>query len=140
MDDHDLITEYPVELLATDGRRLDAIFRLDEAKPTLALLYPGRHLEFSCVEDTFETFCTIREKLETEGLRPLCYGACLNVFPSAMSSDMGGDIKAYKLTLGQQGRIADLVDIFESAPDIEPVTVAEQAGFYDRWLESLGKR
>jgi hypothetical protein len=139
MVEDDFITEYPLSLVSADGRSLDGLLRLDEKHDTLTLDYAGGRLEV-VNGDYFEAFSCIREKLEAEGLRPFCYGASQNVYPSGMSRDMGGGLRAYKLTLGQPGRIADLVDIFSTGPDAMPVPVAEQREFYSRWLESLRNR
>ena len=113
------------------------MLRVDEASDALTLEYAGKRLAIAD-EDYFEALCRIREELESEGLRPLCHGASQNVYPSGMSRQMGGGWRAYKLTLGQVGRVADLVDIFTTNPDVVPVSVAEQREFYSRWLESLG--
>lgn len=80
--------------------------------------------------DYFEALCRIREEMEPLGLRPLCYGASRNVLPSGLARDMGGAIKAYKLTLGKHGKLSDIVGIFDTGDDVEPVTVAEQQAFY----------
>jgi len=87
--------------------------------------------------DYFEALCMIRRQLEPFGIRPACYGASLNVFPSGMARDMGGGLHAYRLTLGQAGRIEDLVSIFETGEDIQPATVEEQSAFHDSWLNSF---
>ena len=55
-----------------------------------------------------------------------------------MSLDMGGGIKAYKLQMGVHGKLADLVSIFDTGPDVSPATVSEQEQFYKEWLASLG--
>jgi hypothetical protein len=136
MEKHNLITEYPLLLVAADGRNVPALLRIDEERDVLTLDYADRRLEIAG-EDYFEALCRIREELEAEGLRPLCYGASRNVYPSGMSRQMGGGWRSYKLTLGRAGRTADLVDIFTSGPDVVPVPVAEQREFYTQWLESL---
>jgi hypothetical protein len=66
-----------------------------------------------------------------------CYGASLNVFPSGMARDMGGGVMAYKLTLGQRGRMQDLVCIFDTGPNVQPTTVASQREYFDGWLKSF---
>src|SRR5262245_27555930 len=116
MAGNDSIIEYPLSLVSPDGRRIEGLLRLDEERDILTLEYDGNRLEGED-RNYFEAFCRIREKLEADGLRPFCYGACINVYPSGMSRDMGGGLRASKLTLGQQGRIADLVDIFSTGPD-----------------------
>ena len=87
--------------------------------------------------DSFSTLHNLRRKLQKDGMDLFCYGSSRNVFPSAMSR---AGSKAYKAFLGQQGRTKDLVDIFEKGPDIEMVSVEEQAAFHRQWFESLGKK
>jgi hypothetical protein len=53
---------------------------------------------------------------------------------------MGDGRKAYKLSLGKQGRMADLVDIFAVGPDIELASVEDQEEFFQQWIASLGKK
>lgn len=87
--------------------------------------------------DFFDALCAIRQRLEERGAMLDCYGASLNVFPSGMSRGMGRGLKAYKLTLGQRGRMQDLVRIFDTGPDVQPATVAAQREFFDAWLKSF---
>jgi hypothetical protein len=86
--------------------------------------------------DFFDAFCRVRERLEPLGLKPLCYGASRNVFPSSMARDMGEGLKAYKMRLGQPATV--LVSIFAEGPDVEPASVATQHAFWGAWLRSLG--
>lgn len=139
MAEPDFVTEYPLSLVSFDGRSSDGLLRLDAERDTLVLEYAGGRIEV-VDSDYFEALCRIRERLEADGLRPICYGASRNVYPSGMSRDMGGGLRAYKLQLGQLGRTADLVDIFSTGPDVVPVPVAEQREFYLRWLESIHAR
>mgnify|MGYP001584372654 CR=1 FL=1 len=88
--------------------------------------------------DFFSALQRIRKRaLEPKGLVPFCYGASLKVWPSAMSRDMRGGLKAYKLEMGVQAR--QLVGIFEEGPDIIPSSVATQEEFAREWFDSLGK-
>ena len=79
--------------------------------------------------DYFEAFCRIREELDKSGLVPFCYGASRYVWPSGMCRDMGLGRKAYNGRIGQRLTSNDLVGIFETGPDVEPVTVAEQRAY-----------
>jgi hypothetical protein len=93
--------------------------------------------QISCSDrDFFEAFCRVRERLESDGLIPLCYGASKNVFPSGMLRDMANGLRAYRLIMGQCTRRGDGVSIFDIGPDVEPVSVQDQAEFYRQWLES----
>jgi hypothetical protein len=133
------VTAYLVPLVFPNERRVEGAFCLDEGHHTLTLGYRGGRLQVVIDEDYFEAFCRIREKLEADGIRPFCYGANRNVYPSGMSRDMGGGLMAYKLTLGQPSRSADLVNIFIVGLDVEPVSVSEQREFYLSWVASLSK-
>lgn len=117
----------------------EAVFEAEEAgdKDVLRCIYRGKTIERTD-DDTFGALCAIRKELAKENLTPFCYGASLNVYPSPMSRDMGGGFKAYKLTMGQPGRLKDLADIFDAGPDIVPASVELQEQYYSDWLASLG--
>lgn len=88
--------------------------------------------------DYFSALQRIRKRaLEPKGLIPFCYGASLKVWPSAMSRDMGGGLKAYKIETGLPA--TELVGIFEEGPDIIPASVEMQEEFSRDWIESLRK-
>ncbi|MGY4313770.1 hypothetical protein [Bradyrhizobium sp. JR3.5] len=87
--------------------------------------------------DFFQALCDVRGLLAKDGLIPFCYGASLNVYPSGMARDMGQGLKAYKLTVGRQAKMSDLVEIFASGADVIPVSVAAQERFFHEWLASL---
>ncbi|CAG9183874.1 hypothetical protein CURE108131_19150 [Cupriavidus respiraculi] len=89
--------------------------------------------------DYFEALCSLRLELEKDGLIPVCYGASLKAFPSGMARDMGEGLKVYRLSLGKQSAMSDLVGIFENGNDVVPATVAEQQEFYRRWCQSLNR-
>lgn len=88
--------------------------------------------------DFFEALCDIRRELEKEGLIPFCYGASLNVYPSAMSRQMGAGKAAYKMEKGKQAQKTDIVRIFEHGTDIVPSTVDQQRTFFNEWIASFG--
>jgi hypothetical protein len=131
-----------VELLGVDGQRIQAEFIIWDADPDnpdnikLALRFANRKVVFSA-DDYFSAMCSIRLELEQDGLLLNCYGASRNVRPSPMSIDMGAGEKAYRLKLGEQAHIVDLVSIFDSGPDVEPVTVDAQEAFFNSWIASL---
>ena len=90
--------------------------------------------------DFFEALCTIRKELERSGLRPHCYGASLNAFPSAMSRDMGKGLAVYQCRMGKPGEKSDLVKTFATGDDVILRSVAEQKQYRTEWFESLGNR
>ncbi|WP_461509467.1 hypothetical protein [Rhodopirellula baltica] len=90
-------------------------------------------------DDFFDAFCQIREQLEPLGLLPQCCAAHRRAFPSGMSRSMGGGVKLYRLTLGKQALMDDLIHMFDTGDDIEPVSVADQRAFFGKWIGSLGE-
>ena len=102
----------------------------------ITMRYGNEKIEASD-RDYFETFCRVRERLELVGLIPMCYGASRNVFPSAMGRDMADGLRAYRMRIGERSVSKDLVSIFDSGADIDPVSVSCQKEFFDKWLESL---
>ena len=132
------LEHYPVQLLSDDGETIDGVWAFDDEIEDccLSLQYSGKKIVITEI-DYFEAMCRIREELEKENLRPLSYGASRNVFPSGMSRDMGDATLAYRTTLGLQGKMSDLVFIFATGGDVEPVTVSEQKQFHDEWFKSL---
>lgn len=105
----------------------------------LTCAYRGKSIEAEA-SDLFEALCIIRQTLQTDGLIPFCYGASLNVYPSGMARDMGGGLKAYRMTKGEQARTSDLVDIFAAGPDVIPASVVAQETFWREWLKGLAGR
>jgi hypothetical protein len=89
--------------------------------------------------DCFAALQGIRREAERRGWRICCVGARKNVWPSAMSRDMGGGFKAYVLTLGEYGKMDSMVEILDSDEPISYCSVAEQEAFAKQWFESLGK-
>lgn len=133
------VHEEQVQLLARDGSLREGLFLWNEDDPEciLTLYYYGKELR-ATEDHYFEAMCTLRKQLETEGLIPNCYGASRRAYP--MSRDMGSGLLVYRLTLGRPALRADLVGLFDTGPDVEPATVAEQEAFYDQWIESLRQR
>lgn len=87
--------------------------------------------------DCFAALQAIRRKTEERGWSIHCLGSRRNVWPSAMSRDMGGGFKAYVLTIGQPA--TELVDILDVDESPDGSTVAEQESFAKSWFESLEK-
>ena len=98
-----LKTRYPVEIATTTGQTVEGVFLLDKSDEScrLTLQWVNRevHAEAS---DYFEALCHIRTQLELEELRPVCYGASRNVYPSGMARSMGLGLKAYRTRLGER--------------------------------------
>ncbi|CCD99342.1 hypothetical protein [Bradyrhizobium sp. STM 3809] len=53
---------------------------------------------------------------------------------------MGPATLAYKMRLGEPGRMKDMVNIFQADETVVPATVEQQARFHRRWADGFGKR
>jgi len=133
--------QYAVPLVNQVGETSQAVFILGDLtrqhQCRLTLQYSGGEIAAK-ESDYFEAMCQIRKELESQGLRPVCFGSSQNVWPSSMCRDMGEGLKAYKQELGCRAMQTDLVMIFDTAPDVQPVTVEDQREFHCQWLQSLG--
>lgn len=129
--------EIKISLVGSDHRVFDAIFALQEqeGRYRISCIF-DEHTLTATETDFFECLCSIRRQLETEGLRPLCYGAVRNAFPSGMARDMGRGLKVYLSALGVPG--GQLVDTFGYADGLVLSSVDEQASFHQQWMKSLG--
>jgi hypothetical protein len=131
-----------VDIVSSDGRIINGEFALWEESPEnqdqVRLDLHIANEVITAVADTFfDALSELRGQLEHRGLRPKCFGACRDVFPSPMIRSMGSGELAYRLKLGCQAKMADLVPIFASDSEIVPVSVAEPEEFYGKWLKSL---
>jgi hypothetical protein len=128
--------ERSIRLIGSDGQETATVVcEPADRLRRLVLRYRDVSIDESA-SDYFEAFCRVRNQLDKEGLQPLCYGASLNVYPSGMARDMGAGLKAYRLTIGKQARLTDLVDIFEHGQDVVPASVPQQKEFWEAWLRS----
>jgi hypothetical protein len=128
--------------LVRDGRHEPAEIELvEEASGRIRLILRGAGLKVEAEsDDSFSALQDVRRVLEKDGLAAYCYGSSRNVYPSGMSRSMGDGRRAYRLSLGNQGRMADLVDIFTAGSDIQLATVREQEEFVQLWIDSLRKK
>lgn len=79
----------------------------------------------------------LRRELEKNEIQIICNGAAKNVYPSRMQLSMGTGIKAYKMYIGKQAKMSDVVNIFDCDGELEFVKIEEQSNFYNEWLRSL---
>jgi hypothetical protein len=127
-----------IKLLKPNGDVVDTRVKFTDTPPWCieAIVDGLQVLEFHG-GDLFDCLCKLRTELDKLGIKLLCNGSRIDAYPSRMSRDMGGAKKVYLLTMGQQGRLEDLVDIFDEAPAERIGTVEEQKAFYRKWLDSL---
>jgi hypothetical protein len=131
-----------VDIISNNGRIINGEFALwEEAPENQDQVRLDLHIAnevITAVADTFfDALADIRRRLADRGLRPKCFGACRDVYPSPMIRSMGSGQKAYRLRLGSQAKMEDLVQIFDTDPEITPASVDEQEEFYGKWLKSL---
>ena len=93
---------------------------------------------FSKSDNIFDSVVELRKKLELKNIYLLCNASVINVYPSGMQKEFGGT-KAYKLQMGKQATLSDVVDIFDYDSELKIVSVKEQEEFFKSWIESLRK-
>ena len=97
-----------------------------------------RVIYFSKSDNIFDSVVELRKKLELKNIYLLCNASVINVYPSGMQKEFGGT-KAYKLQMGKQAILIDVVDIFDYDSELKIGSVKEQEEFYENWIESLRK-
>ena len=97
-----------------------------------------RVIYFSKSDNIFDSVVELRKKLELKNIYLLCNASVINVYPSGMQKEFGGT-KAYKLQMGKQATLSDVVDIFDYDSELKIVSVKEQEEFFESWIESLRK-
>ncbi len=139
-------SEFPLVSATTlvfEGRRVHGrLSRWDEAPEkkgeVKVQLEFERNIFLACSErGYFRALCNIRTQLEVQKVQIECYGSSKNVYPSPMLESMGCGERAYRLAFGKHAMSADLVNIFDTGPDVVAATVREQREFYESWLQSL---
>jgi hypothetical protein len=87
------------------------------------------------VQDSFPFLALnkIRLKLEGIGIKILCHGARIDVYPSGM---LLTTVKAYEIEMGQKA--TKMIVIFDPTDDIHKIaTVEEQKAYFDSWFVSI---
>jgi hypothetical protein len=137
------IDSKPVEVISDNGQIGTGTFVMwectsknEEDQVCLDLALTDQTVS-ATAETFFEALNQVRKSLEVLELKPVCLGARKDVYPSAMILRMGDGDKAYRLKIGQQAFMENLVSIFDPDPDRSPSSVAEQEGYYQEWLKSL---
>ena len=97
-----------------------------------------RTIYFSKSDNIFDSVLELRKKLELKNIYLLCNASVINVYPSGIQKEFGGT-KAYKLQMGKQATLSDVVDIFDYDSELKIVSVKEQEEFFESWIESLRK-
>ncbi|MEM9547711.1 MAG: hypothetical protein AAGA77_17145 [Bacteroidota bacterium] len=87
--------------------------------------------------DFFECLKALRYFLEKFNFLICCFGCRLDVYPSQLSRQMSGGIKAYILKLGEPASREDLINIFWPNSEEKISTIEEQEEYYKKWINSL---
>jgi len=128
------VEKYTVPCLI-DGNIRDVSVELIEDELCKITYDDGQSVLSYEAEHYWGALIELRKQLEAEGKKLLCQGCASNVYPSGMILDMGAASRAYKLTLGQQARMADLVFILDPCEPDEYATIEEQEAFYEAWIK-----
>lgn len=137
---------FDLELLDEAGNRISASVRTHYRSWTesgflrtevqLELHWPG-----NCVLGTdwhyFAALCRVREQLSEIGLTPRCFGACRNLVLTGMCVDWFEGESGYLTRLGEPLTARNLVNIFDCGPEMDLVSVAEQAAYKKEWRKSV---
>jgi hypothetical protein len=126
--------EFVIPLRGIEGRVTSGSFQLKDLRGScqLTLTFNDRSLSATS-SDFFDALVQLRRRLEKEDLVPVCYGASRNVYPADLARTLAHGLMAQRREPGGAGG-EDLVFIFHTGPDVQPVTVAEQREFRRCWI------
>lgn len=131
-------TKFELQLVHFSEPKTVGLFLLDTEGYECYLTLRCELGEFQAKQwNFFDALCLIRQELEELGWRPHCYGSSRAVYPSNMCRDQGRGMVAYRMEMGRVASQDDLVEIFQTGPDIELASVEEQRKFYEDWRKSL---
>ncbi len=127
-----------IEVVSVDGQSSKGTISLgqDGRVCHLVLSVGGQELDAEAL-DFWSAFIELREELAGLGLAPVCYGASRHVYPSGLCLETGSGVSAYKLRMGELSGPDDLVNIFDTGPDVEVASTKEQQEFFEAWQKSI---
>lgn len=80
----------------------------------------------------------IRLYLEDHGVKLLCNGARIDVYPSGFFME---SFKAYRLVIDKAAAKEDLVNILDATDELERIgTVSDQEAYWKKWLNRSKER
>ncbi|ACU62212.1 hypothetical protein [Chitinophaga pinensis] len=126
-----MMKQYP--LMCHNGSvYLDAVISIASGHGKIQLKFDTQDIHIELEEDyPFFALISLRRILEPQGIRILCKGSRLDVYPSSF---MATSFKAYKLEMGKPGAREDLCFIFDPTDDLSMIaTVDEQWEYWLRW-------
>jgi len=113
--------------------RETAIIEYDRKTPTLSITFlDGIKRTYTDV-DIYVCFGILRK--EFNDVQFLCKGSKINVYPSAMASQMSSGVVAYEVYIGEPD--AELVRIFDYAENDLTNDINEQVAYRNKWADSI---
>lgn len=116
-----------------NSNREKAIIECDGSTATLSITFSSGLRKTYHDADIYICFGLLRK--EFSDIRFLCKGSKLNVYPSAMASQMSSGIVAYETQIGNPD--AKLVRIFDYEENELTNDINEQIAYRTKWAESL---
>ena len=138
MKDDNNMEIFDIEIINNGKIEKNKLFLLEFEDEINLKIEIERAIYFSKSDNIFDSVVELRKKLELKNIYLLCNASAINVYPSGMQKEFGGT-KAYKLQIGKQATLSDVVDIFDYDNGLKIGSVKEQEEFYENWIESLGK-
>ena len=138
MKDDNNMEIFDIEIINNGKIEKNKLFLLEFEDEINLKIEIERTIYFSKSDNIFDSVVELRKKLELKNIYLLCNASAINVYPSTMQKEFGGT-KAYKLEMGKQATLSDVVDIFDYDNGLKIGSVKEQEEFYENWIESLGK-
>ena len=129
---------FDIEIINNGKIEKNKLFLLEFEDEIKLKIEIERTIYSSKSDNIFDSVVELRKKLELKNIYLLCNASVINVYPSGMQKEFGGT-KAYKLQMGKQATLSDVVDIFDYDNGLKIGSVKEQEEFFESWIESLRK-
>ncbi|MCM2381271.1 hypothetical protein [Pseudomonas marginalis] len=116
-----------------NAQRETATLELDRAHSTLSIVFADGIKKIYSDIDIYTCFGLLRREFSETTF--LCKGSKVNVYPSAMASQMSSGLVAYEVTIGEPD--AELVRIFDYEENNLTNDINDQIAYRRKWAESL---
>ncbi|WP_124419673.1 hypothetical protein [Pseudomonas sp. R2-60-08W] len=116
-----------------NSTRETATIECDGRTATLSITFASGLKKTYSEADIYLCFGSLRK--EFSDIKFLCKGSKINVYPSAMASQMSSGIVAYETQIGDSD--AKLVRIFDYEENELTNDINEQISYRKKWAESL---
>ena len=127
---------FDIEIINNGKIEKNKLFLLEFEDEIKLKIEIERTIYSSKSDNIFDSVVELRKKLELKNIYLLCNASVINVYPSGMQKEFGGT-KAYKLQMGKQATLSDVVDIFDYDSELKIGSVKEQEEFFESWIESF---